>query len=254
MPGPSRPTVVLLAGPETLPRLDRALRGRGIRPVRLEPFGTRPVPPGRWLSRGVHRPPPDVLLVTSRAAVDAGVRPWVRALGRVPPSLEVWAAGPGTARALRVLVHRRVRTPPTVGGEAVVRALGATPRRRILYLRSDRAGPGLARALRGQGHIVRDVVVYRLVSLPPLPVDSRRALERARLLVAASPSGIEHLRARIGRSAWRRLVAHVPVVVLGARSAAAARRAGFPRVVVAPSTEPVRFTRLLLRELGHAGA
>ncbi len=254
MPGPSPRTVVLLAGLETLPGLDRSLRDRGIRPIRIEPFGIRPVPPRRWLPRLARRRAPDTLLVTSRTAVEAGVRPWVRTLAAMPPSLEAWAAGPGTAEALRPVVRGRIRTPSAIGGAAVVRALGPTPRRRILYLRSDRAGPDLARALRARGHIVYDVVAYRLVRLPPLRAPLRQALERARLLVAASPSGIEHLRARMERPAWRRLVADVPVVVLGDRSAKAARRAGFERIVVAPSTEPVRFTRLLLRELGHAGA
>lgn len=246
------PTVVLVSVPGTLRGVDPLLRVAGVRPVRIVASEPRPVRPAVWLARISRAPAPDTIVVTSREAVNAGVRPWRRARGRLPSPLEVWAVGPETAKALRHSGVLRVYRPPTVGASALPSSLSREPPRTIVYLRSDVAGPGLARALRSQGHHVVDLVVYRLSSPPPLTPRARADLLRADLLVVTSPSGLSNLRGRLGAAAFARLARSVPLVVLGERSRRAARGQGFRRTSVAPAPTAQRFTRHLLRELRHA--
>lgn len=248
------PSVVLFSGGDSLSGIDRLLEREGVRLVRIESWTAQPVDPNVWSSRLARRPRVDTVVVTSRTAVHSGVRPWQELHGRLPSDLEFWAVGPGTAAALRAEGLRRVRRPPTVGSESLAEALRRGPRRRIAYLRSDLAGPRLARLLRRSGHRVRDVVVYRTTAPPALTPRERRELLGGQLLVASSPSGLRNLRAALGPRDFRHLAAKVPVVVLGERSGAAARRLRFRSVSVAPETTPQRFTGFLLRELDHVPA
>ncbi|MGA8604925.1 MAG: uroporphyrinogen-III synthase [Thermoplasmata archaeon] len=248
----SSPTIVLVSVPGTLGGIDSILRRAGVRLVRLMSSRPRPVDPTVWLKRLAGSPKPDTVLVTSRAAVAAGVRPWRRAGGPLPATLEFWAVGPGTAQALRRVGIRRVHRPRTVGILAIASSLRRMPTRRVVYFRSDVAGPQLARMLRSQGHRVVDLVVYRLETPPRLTDRARRGLSRAALLVVTSPSGLSNLRSRLGRTTFSRLSRTARLVVLGERSRRAARGHGFRHVSVAPSTTAQRFTRHLLRELRNA--
>jgi uroporphyrinogen-III synthase len=245
------PSVVLFSGPDTLSGVDERLRRRGVRPVRIASWAAEPIDPIVWISRLTRPPGVDTVVVTSRAAVASGVRPWRQVLGRFPPGIEFWAVGPGTARALRAVGVGHVRRPPTVGTNRFVPALRGRRRRTIAYLRSDLAGPRLARALRRDGHRVRDVVVYRATAPDPLTSHDRGELGRARLLVVTSPSGLDHLRAAAGPRDFRRLTESVPLVVLGERSRRTARQLRFGRISIAPGTTPQRFTQFLMRELRH---
>jgi uroporphyrinogen-III synthase len=254
MPTSNRPTVVLLSAHGTLDRIDPLLQRRGVRLVRITSIEPRPVDPRRWLPRARRRPSPDTVVVTSRAAVATGVRPWRERDGPPSASVEFWAVGPGTATALRRAGVRGVHRPGTAEAIAIARALGRTPRRKILYFRSDLAGPRLARALRRRGHRVVDLVVYRLRTRSRISARSRRDLTRAHLIVATSPSGLGSLRRSVGAPTFARLARNSRLVVLGPRSARAARRLGFQHTSVAPSTTAQRLTRHLLRELRDAGA
>jgi uroporphyrinogen-III synthase len=245
-------SVVVVSGPGTLTGIDRLLRRSGIRVIRIVSSIPRPIPSSAWIQRLDRASRPDTAVVTSRAAVEDGVRVWGRARGPFPPSLQFWAVGPGTAEALRRAGIRRVYRPPTVGGSAVVASLRRTPSRRVVYFRSDVAGPGLARALRRQGHRVVDLVVYRLESPPRLSTRARRGLFRADLLVVTSPSGLMGLQSRLGRGALSRLARSAHLVVLGARSRKAALDLGFRNTSVAPSVTAQRFTHYLLGVLHHA--
>jgi uroporphyrinogen-III synthase len=248
------PRVALVAGPGTLAEVDTRLRRAGVRLVRIASLEPRSVDPTLWLRRFARARPPDTVVVTSRTAIKAGVRPWRRARGPFAPSIEFWAVGPGTAQALRRAGIRRVRRPKAVSATAIVGALARTPPRRIVYLRSDVAGSRLARSLRAGGHQVVDLVVYRLEAPPRLAGQARDELRSADLLVVTSPSGLSSLRRQLGRSTFARIARTTHLVVLGERSSRAAQGYGFRRTSVAPSTTAQRFTRFLLGELRHARA
>jgi uroporphyrinogen-III synthase len=130
--------------------------------------------------------------------------------------------------------------------------MGGEPLRTIVYFRSDRAGPRLARRLRDLGHGVLDLVVYRLEVPPAIGPRDRRRLLQSQLIVATSPSSLAALKSRLDRKAFDHVRRHVAVVVLGELSRRAATKLGFRRVRVAPSTATQPFTRCLLQELGNA--
>jgi uroporphyrinogen-III synthase len=246
------PTVTLLSAPGTLTGIDSILQRSGVRLWRIASIVPRPVDPETWRSRLSRATRLDTVLVTSRAAVSAGVRPWVRDRPGAVTRLEFWAVGPGTAQALRALGVRRVRSPGQVGADGIPAAIGGEPVRTIVYFRSDRAGPRLARRLRDLGHGVLDLVVYRLEMPPAIRPHDRRRLLQSQLIVVTSPSSLTALKSRLDREAFDHVRHHVAVVVLGELSRRAVAKLGFRRVRVAPSTATQPFTRYLLQELGNA--
>jgi uroporphyrinogen-III synthase len=251
MSSPLPREVVLLSAPGTLEGIDRLLSASKVRLHRVEMVRPRALPTARWLPRLARARAVDTVLVTSRFAVTAGVLPWIRRRGVDASRPEFWAAGPRTAERLRALGIRPVRRGATVGARGIVTRLGDR-RRTILHLRSDRAGPTLARTLRAHGHRVTDVVVYRVDPGPTLTERERRRIEDATVLVATSPSAISGLRRGLGVRAFRVVSNATPIVVLGQRSARAARAVGFRRVSVSPGARAQRGTRHLLREVEHA--
>jgi uroporphyrinogen-III synthase len=252
MGGYSRPTVVLLSSAGSLGGIDVSLAREGIRLVRIPTVAPEAVNPRPWKARLARFPEVDTVVVTSPAAVKIGVGPWRRSAVPFPSSPEFWAVGPATERALRGTGVRRVRRTRTVGALAVARALQGRRPRTVVYLRSDRAGPRLARVLRRQGHRVLDLVVYRIPATLQLSSHCLRALAATNLLVATSPSSLSNLRRVVDRRTFSHLCESAPLVVLGERSRRAACGHGFRHVSVAPSTTPQRFTRHLLHELRDA--
>lgn len=250
----ARPQVVLFCAAGTLEGVDPRLRLAGVPVDRVVSVELRPVAPTRWLPSLLGHPPPDTVVVTSRAAVTAGVRPWRRAGGRRLEAVEYWAVGSATARALRRDGVRRIRRPRKEESAAIRTAFRRGPSQRILYFRSDRAGPGLARSLRADGHRVIDRVVYRTGPARPLGARAVRGLTGVKLLVVTSPSGLDELRRRLVRRTWTTVTRGTLLVVLGDRSRRAARELGFHRVSVVRPTTPQRFTQRLLRVLRDAPA
>ena len=224
----------------------------GIRLIRLVLLTPRPVTPRRWLDRLPRVADFDTVIVTSRTAVEWGIRPCLRRLGPLPASVEVWAVGPGTVQALHRIGIRRVHRPRSLGAMDVAHAIGRGRPRRIVYLRSDRAGPRLAQTLREQGHRVADLIVYDLEGPLPLTTLARQQIASADLLVATSPSAMSNLRRQLGPQSFHRVSRTARLVVLGQRSRRAANGHGFRRVLVAHSTTAQRFTKQLLRELRDA--
>ena len=254
MPADPPRHVALVAAEGTLEGVAALLKRHHVRVVRLE--SVRPVarPPREWLSPTVRRMQADLVLATSRAGVESGVGPWWarRRPGTGRP--EAWAVGGETAAALRQLGFDRVRVPARPGTTGLPRAIGRLPLRRILYFRSDRAGPSLAVRLRREGHRVREVVSYRLRAAPGSAGPARRAVARADLVVVTSPSGLHALKRRLGPRAWKLASTTRNWVVLGENSRATGRRLGISRLRIIPPGTAQRFTRDLLRELSDAQA
>lgn len=251
MPAKRRPRlVVILSARETLRGLEAALRSMGLGArrvvaIRLEPVASK-------VARGRRRPSraPDAVLVTSRHAVGPLLRFWTRPRG-AGPRPELWASGPGTAARLRQLGYSSVRRGAGLGAEGIARALGP-PARRLVHLRSDLAGPSLARALRARGHRVTEVIAYRVRPDPSAVRRCATGVLGAAAIVLTSPSATASLRTGLGRAAVRRIGRSTPAVVLGDRTARAARAAGFRTVAIAPTTDPQRFARVLLRAVDDA--
>jgi uroporphyrinogen-III synthase len=244
------PAVVLLSSPESLEEEAGRLSATGVEVRRICAlrFARRPFREwGLGLPGGAaYR----VLLVTSPRAVEFGLAPYLRLRG--PSDAIVWAVGPRTAEAVHRALGGAARLPRGVGAEALVDALGGPPGQRILYFRSDLAGAGLTGELRRRGHRVREVVAYRARPAGPLRPRERRALEGSRVWIATSPSALRFARAQLGRTAWATAAGSTSLLVLGERSAAAARRLGFRRVIVASPGRPQRFTRRVLDEVRRA--
>ncbi len=247
----ARPEVVLLAANGTLSGLGPAIASSGLRLRRIAALRVVATSP-RWLSGSeAFARTADTIVVTSRQAVDRRLVRWAH---RPPgaPRPEIWAAGPGTAEALRRWGLQRVHQPTALGAEGVLHALGRRRPRAVLHVTSDLAGTELARRLRGQGHRVAQVVSYRVRPRLTAIREQREGIAAASALVVSSPSVVDGLRRALGPAATRRIGRTMPVFVLGERTARAARSAGLRRVSVAASTSPQRFARELVRAIRDA--
>lgn len=251
---PSEPDrrIALIAAAGSLVTLERRLAGRGWRPVRLEAIRTEPVrirSVPTWLGR---RPPADLWIVTSRAVITtflASHGHWRERLRTVP---KVVAVGPGTALALRRIGVRNLARVTRRGARALLAGLGPVDGVRILYLRSDRAGPDLARRLRARGARVMDRIVYRTRSGKRLPRRRRDRVGSIPTWVISSPSALAGFQGMVGRAVFRRYCGTAQGFGMGARTAAAMRRSGIRRVVAPKESSEEGFTKVLEKALGDA--
>ena len=251
-PAPPDRRIALIGSAGSLVGLERRLADRGWTPVRVEAVRTesvrvRSVP--AWLRR---RPPADLWIVTSRAVVTtflAGCPDWRRALRTIP---KVIAVGPDTALALR---RNRVTSLGRVtrgGSKALLAGLGPVAGLRIVYLRSDLAGPDLARRLRSRGARVVDRVVYRTRKAGPLPRALRETVGSMPIWIVTSPSALAGFRTMVGRAVFGQYRGTTEGFALGARTARAMRRDGIRRVTAPNESTEEGFTRLLEKTLGDA--
>jgi uroporphyrinogen-III synthase len=186
---------------------------------------------------GIHRY--DWIAFTSANAVFA-VADRLSALGLagLNRSVSVASVGPATTEAIHErLPDLEVTLQPSADfrAEGLAEALLARGVRGLRFILpvSDRARPGLGRALAGAGASVDTVVAYRTV--PPGALAERIGgilLTDLDLVVFASPSAVEALNATAGSE-----LKAIPVAVLGPVTEEAARKAGFDvRGVAKPST------------------
>jgi uroporphyrinogen-III synthase len=248
---PTPLSVAFLATADALEEEELRAKAAGLLVDRYESVRFERRPASEWLPRLATSRPPDLLLVTSRRGVEFGLAPYLRSAVRTGQP-EIWAVGPRTAAEARRRVGRTVRQPQRTGSMGLLAALGNGRQRRVLHFRSDLAGNGLARALRGRGFRVREAIPYRAVPAHPAGRAKRARLLRAAVWVAASPSAIRGARRLFSRADWRAVGANTPLLVLGDRSAREARAAGFRRVVTVPPGRPQRFTQRLLDEARRA--
>ncbi len=247
-----RRRVAIIGSPETLLGAERGLRRSGIRVDRIPVFRYVPTPRAPLRRSLAKFGPYDVLLLTSKESVRvmAGLGV-LRARGRVRYDPEIFVAGPATARALAAF--GRIVTWRAAGGlgRAAAEPLAHRPPLRVVYPRSDRAGPSLARRLRRHGHTVLDLVAYRVAPVvrPTRPMAER--LRRARCVLVTSPSALSYLRRSLGPSAFGELRRRAGLVVLGTTSARAARGHGFRGVRIVPEVSGTAVRDFLLAEMAH---
>ena len=244
--------VALVGARGSLVDLGRRLARRGWQPVRVAAVRTEPVRVRfrpRWLGR---QPPADLWIVTSRAVVTTFLRhhaTWVRRLRRVP---WVAAVGPETALALRRTGIRNVGLVARGGSDDLLARLGPIAGVRVLYLRSDRAGPALARRLRAGGARVVDRVVYRTRPGPRLARGRRERIGSIPVWVVTSPSALAGLRYMLGRPTFDRYRGEVRAFAFGERTARSLRTSGVRQVRTPNESTEEGFTRLLEKALGDA--
>lgn len=245
--------IVLVGGAETLLGAERGLVRRGVRVDRLPVFRYAPTAQDR-LREAVERfGRYDVLLLTSKEAVRVMVD-----LGAIPFSpgrsgrREIVAAGPATSRALAAEGIRASWSPRGGVRGAIARRLEDRRPLRVVYPRSDRAGPALARRLRGQGHAVLDLVAYRVVPVARASRSLKHRLARADRVVVTSPSALAYLRRTLDAASFRSLRGRRILVVLGEKSARSARGHGFRDVKVTSGVSDAAVRNFLLRELDRA--
>ncbi len=220
-----RPTIVLLGSAETLAGLDGLLRRANVALRRVPVLEFHDAVPRRRPPWSVRPAGFDILLVGSLRAVERFVRTSLDPAAARGAS--VWAVGTVTARAMRRLGWRHVRAAPTAGVDALLASLGPGRGRRLIYPRSDRAGPTAGDRLRARGWRVWDPVVYRTTARSALRPSERRVVEGARAWIATSPSSLSALRRLLGPARFGRGRRTVPLIALGDRTLRAARGHGF---------------------------
>jgi uroporphyrinogen-III synthase len=221
-----RATLVLVSAPDALPGLDEGFRAIGVRIVRIPVLDFLPRPVSLLRGALTEFGTFDTLVVTSSEVVTAFVRPLSRLIHAQGPSLEIWAAGPTTARALRDRGFLRVHQAAGLGALPIVEALRRSRPRSVVYPRSDRAGPGVARTLRRRGDRVLDLVSYSVRSRTRLTPREVRALADSDAWIMTSPSAISALRSALGNVGLRSMSRAAQVWVLGERTRRAARGHG----------------------------
>jgi uroporphyrinogen-III synthase len=218
--------------------------------LRVETIRAEPVPLPRrplWLDS---RPPADLWVVTSRAVVDTFLRAqpdWIPPLRTIP---DVIAVGSDTRHALETCGFGPIRTAARGGSRDLLAVMGPVRGRRVLYLRSDRAGTLLADELRQRGGQVIDRVVYRVRERRALRSEERRRLGTVPIWAVSSPSALEAFRRLLGPVVFDARIRDVRLFALGARTAHALRTAGARRVNVPNRSTEEGFTKLLEKALG----
>lgn len=245
------PRILLAASDRALSDVEAAL-GRTVELRRWVTVRWRPVPARRLRRRLAGVRAVDGVILTSPAVVESFLVP---VLPDVWPyewrRLRYWASGPATARALRRRGGPRATIGSPEGAEGIARALARVPPLRLLYPRSDRAGPALARRLRRAGHRVIEVIAYRHEPVGRASDRARRWAERADLIVVTSPSAWDGLCRALGPSGIRTLRRSARFVALGSTTARRLRADGLRRLAVAPGSSAQRFTPFLLGRLAH---
>jgi uroporphyrinogen III methyltransferase/synthase len=168
----------------------------------------------------------DWVVLTSPSAVDCLMRTLHHTKTDLRSLPRLLVAGPGTAVRLEASCLHADAQPATDFGSAGLlewARLNLRAGERVLRLRSDRAGAGLADSLRECGLRVDDVVLYRN---EPVCYERKPRFDMAAF---ASGSGVESLLAQWGREALTERV----VVAFPGSACAALANAGIPVDVVA---------------------
>jgi uroporphyrinogen-III synthase len=223
-----RARVLVTRAADQADELAEALRAHDLEPVLVPAIAIELDPPGGELDRaaaGIEAQ--DWVVVTS----PNGARAIVAAAQRVgtDPGRPRWAAmGTATARPLGAAGIAVTFRPDRANGRSMASGIPVAAGERVLVVRADLAGGGLAVALRARGAVVDDVVGYRT---RPAPVSSRPLLRAALAagaidaVILASGSAVRGL---VALAAAEDLdVTCVPAVCIGPETRRAAEEAGF---------------------------
>ncbi|MCL5059725.1 MAG: uroporphyrinogen-III synthase [Candidatus Thermoplasmatota archaeon] len=178
----------------------------------------------------------DIAIFISPNAAQFGMAAILAACG-LPASAEVFAVGPGTARALRARGVSGVVTPDGQDSEALLALpqLQDVAGKRVVIVRGVGGRALLAESLAARGAQVRFLECYRRVRphADAAPLLARWQTGGIDAVTVASAETLDNLAALLGE-AGRALLLHTPLFVPHEKIAGAARRFGFAHVVATP--------------------
>ncbi len=233
-PGLAGRSVAITRPAGTAQALVRQLRAEGAMPLLLPGLSLRGLPPtpallAAW--RAALRA--ELLLFTSPAAVRHAAR-----LAPLRTRATVLAVGQGTAAALRRQGVLALLVPARQDSEGLLElpALQELRGRQVALIGAEGGRGLLQQVLRERGARLREVHVYRRAPprLNQRHLRSVLALSSDACVLLSSTEALQNLQALLSPPAWQALCA-ATAVVSSARLAAAAREAGFERIVIAAS-------------------
>jgi uroporphyrinogen III methyltransferase/synthase len=139
-------------------------------------------------------------------------------------STRVAAVGPATREALEARGVAVSFEPEERRAEALARTLEPVNLTRILYPRSDVAGPDFAATLEARGAFVDDIVAYRTIPTAPPQESIEELMRGVDAVTFTSPSTVRGF-LEVGPE-WRHLLRGALVATIGPATSAAARAAG----------------------------
>ncbi len=255
-PGSARRPIALVTRPaDQAAPLVAALDVRGIGAVAIPTIGIEPADPApldaaTWTLAGL-----DWVVVTSangaQALLDAAAR-----TGTDPAGARWAAVGSATTATLRASGIEPAYVPDGGTAAALADGLPIRPGARVLLARTDIADDVLPERLRAAGAHVESVVAYRTVEGPEAsrgPIADAIRSGSIDVLVFTSGSTARGLVALLPPD-LRTVALATPACCIGEPTAAAAREAGFARVLVASTPRADAVADLVASVVGPAAA
>jgi hydroxymethylbilane synthase len=243
--GSGCPGVIVTGGEDSTAATRLALVDRGICPIEVPAIAVE-LDAGGELEQLIRDGSPwDWIVVASANAVRA-LSAAARATGgelRVAAALRgaSWAAvGRSTAAALSAAGIHVDHRPLTASSAALGSDVPIAPGARVLVPRSDLADDALPRTLAERGADVRQVVAYRTFEAPATSRDLlRRALKRRpAAIVLSSASALRGLLQLGAETGTADMLRALPLVAIGASTAAELRRFGLQPAAIATTAGP----------------
>lgn len=230
--GPAR--VLVTREPGRRNALALALVARGLEPIVTPAIDLRPALPGGPLDEAAGDLTRYAWVVVTSAAGADGLADAAERSGGSLAAGRLAAVGAATADALAERGGRVAFVPSRATAGTLAAELPLAPGDRVLLARADAADPALPAGLRDRGAVVDEVVAYHTVEAPEASRRPARAAIRSGVsaITFASGSAVRGLLALL-TPAEREIARRTPACCIGPSTAAAARAAGFERVLEA---------------------
>jgi uroporphyrinogen-III synthase len=237
MSGPLAGRTVLVTRPaHQAAALAQAIRAAGGTPFAFPALAVEAVPQDELSVPLARLAEADIAIFISPNAAQFGMAA-IRAGGTLPEAVEVFAVGPGTARALQAQGVGGVITPDGQDSEALLALpqLNAVAGKRVVIVRGVGGRALLADMLTARGAQVTFMECYRRVR--PLadaaPLLARWLAGGIDVVTVTRADTLHNLAALLGE-AGRPLLAATPLFVPHEKIAGAARRLGIAQVIATP--------------------
>lgn len=249
----TRPAVLVTREPAGSSTMTAALAARGIEAIVVPTIELRPAIRGGALDAAMARS--DVyawVVVTSAAGADALAAAGGR-IGTDLAGIRIAAVGAATAAAVARHGGKAAFVPGRAEGAVIGDELPVQRGDRVLLARADAADGRLPSRLRARGVLVDDVVAYRTVEAP---AGSREPLQAAMsttgfaAVAFASASAVRGLLGLLD-GPLREAALRIPACCIGPSTAAAARKAGFERVMEAGDASTEALADLVASVVGN---